>query len=451
MADQFSGSAFFQAYAPRLRAFLQPRISSRLRRRFDEDDVLASAFRSYFLREPTTSFDSENPWPLLVQIAVHKLARQVRTHTAERRGIDQEFGIAPDATGKTNDPVVEAELAEVLSMVETALDSDERESWQLRLQGYELSEIAERLNVSERTVRRHLDRAKVELQKLLDATLPTPQQPLLRSDWLAYSQFRLQRQIGVGAVGKVYQALDRQSGQTVAVKFLKKQFTQHPAARESILAEIEVGSRLHHPSIVRIDGIGATPNAGLFLVMDYLPGGNLAERLARRLPDLSQLKTWLLRLAEGLDAAHAAGVIHCDLKPANVLFDGNGHPQIGDFGLAQWMTGRIGRLKGGTPAYLAPELVDPMFGNPGPWTDVFGLAAIAFHALTGRPPFRGNSLEEVMAQVVDANPIAWPDECVAKIPTSWQELCGRCLSKQCLLRADSVAELRQLIAKLPVM
>lgn len=450
MDDRFTGSAFFQLYAPRLRAFLKPRISPRLRRRFDEDDVLVSAFRSFFLRESAADFVDGNPWPLLVEIAVHKLARQVRTHTAQRRGIGREFGTADDFAAGTNDPAVEAELAETIASIGEALASEERQAWQLRLEGYELTEIAELLNVSERTIRRHLDRVKVKLQNLIDAAKsPARPQASPRSDWLAYSNYTLQRQIGVGSVGKVYQALDKQSGKAVAIKYLKRHFTQHPAARESILSEIEFGSRLRQPAIVRIGGIGETPNRGLFLVMDYLPGGNLAERLARARPDLSQLKAWLLRIADGLEAAHAAGIIHCDLKPANILFDAHDDPLIGDFGLAQWLTGRNSRLQGGTPAYLAPELIDPTFGNPGPWTDVFGVAAITFHALTGRPPFRGNILEAVMSQVVAVNPISWPDDCDAKISVPWKELCRRCLTKQSSLRPSSIAELRSLIAGLP--
>ena len=458
MPDDFTTSAFFQTYAPRLRALISPRISPRLRRRFDEDDVISSAFRSFFLRPPSQISPAEdwNPWPLLVEIAIHKLARQVRRNMTQRRGIQQEIFGEEAVFDLSNSPAEEAELAEMLALVHDSLDAEERRVWQLRLDGYELLEIAKELAISERTVRRHLTHAKLKLSELLqaerhaDRQQPVPRIESEKTAWTSYADFTLKRQIGVGAVGKVYQAVDKRTGETVAIKFLKKEFTRHSAARESILAEIEFGARLRHPSIVRIEGIGTTPNDGLFLVMEYLPGGNLAEVLRQQLPQRIVLKSWLLALIDGLAAAHDCGIMHCDLKPANVLFDAEFRPNLGDFGLAQWMTGTVGGIRGGTPAYLAPEMLDPTFGTPGPWTDIFGLGAIVREALTGWPPYLGSSTASILSEILRPDPIAWPISLSTEIPPEWQNFCHGCLAKSTSARWCSVSQLRQVVATLPV-
>lgn len=456
MSDDLASSAFFRAYSPRLRAFLEPRISPNLRRRFDADDVLSSAFRSFFLRprNETDRADDWNPWPLLMEITIHKLARQVRRHQAASRAVVREQG-QPDQITAENLPGDLAELAEIQHSVEAALAAQERKAWRLRLEGYEILEIAEQLFVNERTVRRYLSQAKRRLKELLDASRsPDSVERTIVSAvdqvcWTPFSRYTLQRLIGVGLVGKVYLALDKHTETMVAIKFLKKEFLTSSVARDSILAEMRFGMQLKHPLIVRLHGIGETPNDGLFLVMDYLSGGSLAQRLRLDRPGFQALKGWLGDLIDGLEAAHAAGILHGDVKPANVLFDETNRPKIADFGFAQWMTGCGPEIRGGTPAYLAPELMDPMFGEPGPWTDVFGLGAIIRESLIGEPPFAGATAAEVFQQIVSADAIRWPDRMGVPIPASWRDFCDLCLRKATADRPSSMRELRAIAATLP--
>jgi RNA polymerase sigma factor (sigma-70 family) len=454
--ENWTHSAFFREHAPRLEALIRGRLAPRFRSRFDADDVVQSAFRSFFLR-PAPEFSALSKetdlWPLLAEIAVRKLGQQIRRHQAQRRDVRTERDPKDVSLPADLRPDEAASLTEIIGRVRNDLDDTSREAFLLRLQGYEILEIAQTLQISERTVRRQLAAAKQLLQRLLDlepvtdavGTAGTLDQQTFAT--LHFDDYRLHQWIGDGASGNVYRGTEKATGRTVAVKFLKKRFLFQPQWVDSFLREVQIVSRLQHPGIISIFGLGKTPNRGFFVVMEWASGGDLTQYTSGRRPEFGQLACWLAELVAALQHAHQHGVVHCDLKPGNVLIGANRQLLLSDFGLARkslnWSDHNVG--EGGTPAFIAPELVDSTWGAIGPWTDVFGLGAILFNLLTGRPPHDGSTMATVLQRAASSSPILWPLHIVDDIPPVWRELCDRLLVKNISQRfPDMVAVEREL-------
>ncbi len=452
-------SVFFRVHAPRLEALIRSRLSRRFQARFDAADVVQSAFRSFFLRPiPSTpaAGAEEDLWPLLAEIAVRKLSQQIRRHSTQRRSVATDVSDGREVASTAAGPAEAAGLSEIIALTQDALDETSRTAFALRLDGYEILEIAERLKISERTVRRHLSATKEILKRLLDLepTLPvaeiTSSAAISLSTSLSFDDYRLQQWIGDGAVGNVYRATEKSSGRIVAVKFIKKAFRFHPQAIASFRQEIQIVARLSHPGIIRITGLGRTPNQGDFLVMDWAPGGDLARHTAAHRPSLTEVCRWGMEIADALHHAHQQGVIHCDLKPSNVLIGSVGQLQLCDFGLARQLAGWSGDgvAPGGTPAFIAPELIDPSWGPIGPWTDVFGLGGILFNLLTGRSVHEGTTLDAMLKNIVEAAPVNWPPLSEQTIPLEWRTLINRLLAKSVIARWSDLALVRDSIQSL---
>src|SRR5262249_17945467 len=143
----------------------------------------------------------------------------------------------------------------------------------------------------------------------------------------------LLRQLGQGGMGKVYRGLLR--GEPVAVKLLRKPLRQHGAAVARFREEAELLARLRHPGIVAVRGYGQLPGGGQLLVMDLVEGTDLARVLAAGPVAVAEAVRWVSEAADALEHAHAQGVVHCDLKPSNLLLDTAGHVRVADFGLAR--------------------------------------------------------------------------------------------------------------------
>ena len=452
-------SAFFRTHAPRLEALIRGRLSPRFRSRFDADDIVQSAFRSFFLGQPSPSSPlskESDLWPLLTEIAVRKLAQQIRRHQAQRRNVTADVPLEDIARSTADGPDEAAGLAEIITLVQNGLDEPSRMAFTLRLQGFEILEIAETRNISERTVRRQLTAAKERLLKLLDrdAAEALAEQVVQPTDEpstvLRFNDYRLHQWVGDGASGNVYRATEKATGQMLAIKFLKKRFLFHPQSVATFLREIQVVSRLQHPGILAIRGLGKTPNRGFFLVMDWAPGGDLAWQVTAQRLELQQIRDWTEQLVAALAHAHQQEVIHCDLKPSNVLIGNQGQLQLCDFGLARQVAGRSDQTfgTGGTPAFIAPELVQPSFGEVGPWTDVFGIGAIVFNLLTGRPPHAGGTIDGILNCVVRDSPVDWPATTGDAIPPDWRAFCDGLLAKRVTDRCPNMASVQQRLAKL---
>jgi serine/threonine protein kinase len=226
-----------------------------------------------------------------------------------------------------------------------------------------------------------------------------------------FGRYEIIAELGRGAMGVVYKARDPKIDRFVAVKtvnlFSQNAEEQHEY-RERFFHEAQAAGRLLHPGIVTIFDTGEEPENRIpYLVMEYIPGQSLDRLLAEKTKKLP-LDTALLlaeELAEALDHAHGQGVVHRDMKPANILVTPGGHAKIADFGIAKMNLANL-TLPGhalGTPAYMSPEQLEgERVDNR---SDLFSLGAILYRMVTGYAPFQGNSAATVCFKVANRDPL----------------------------------------------
>jgi tRNA A-37 threonylcarbamoyl transferase component Bud32 len=266
--------------------------------------------------------------------------------------------------------------------------------------------------------------------------------PLLSPD-----DFLIRRLIGAGRVGKVYEAISKREDRPVAVKFLRKSFLNHPEVVQRFLEEFRTIARLRHPNIVGTAGLGRTLGGSYFIVMDLVNGLDLARVVARRAIAVNEALRWISTVCEAIEHAHEMGIVHCDLKPANLLLDDNGQIRVTDFGLARSNseeTPWASEIEGTAP-FMAPEQASESWGPIDARTDVYGIGAVLFTLLTGRPPFLGQRLPDILAQVITATPVISPAAIRPELPSSVVDLCEKCLAKAKAERFSSVREIREAI------
>src|SRR5579864_1060190 len=207
-------------------------------------------------------------------------------------------------------------------------------------------------------------------------------------------------------MGLVYRAYHSQLERTGAVKVLQA-MSPDPDTTARFKHEAQAIAQMRHPNIVNVYDFGeyeGTP----YMIVEYVPGGSLSTRLAKGLLDLATVQKYLRGIAAGLDYAHRKGVVHRDVKPANVLLTGEDTPVLADFGLAKLLQGSslksMTGMTTGTPAYMAPEQVTG--SKVGPAADRYSLATIAYEMLTGVIPFDGEALMELLYAQVHRYPPA---------------------------------------------
>jgi serine/threonine protein kinase len=221
-------------------------------------------------------------------------------------------------------------------------------------------------------------------------------------------QYELESEIGRGGMSVVYRARDLRLNRTVAVKVLPPELAYDPAIRTRFTREAQTSAQLSHPHIVPIYDVGDREGIAYF-VMSIVTGGNLAGHLARepRQP-INEVRRILGEIADALAYAHLRGVIHRDIKPDNVLLDGNsGRAMVTDFGIARAMEGGT-RLTAtgiavGTPTYMSPEQAEGDREIDGR-SDIYSLGVVAYQMLTGRVPFTGGNSMALLLKHVTARP-----------------------------------------------
>ncbi len=254
-----------------------------------------------------------------------------------------------------------------------------------------------------------------------------------------FGRYEIISEIGRGAMGVVYKARDPKIDRFVAVKAISLSGQNPEEEREyrhRFFQEAQAAGRLLHPGIVAIFDTGEEPeNHVAYIVMEYIAGQSLDRLLSGNSKKLS-LNTALLlagELAEALDHAHAQGVVHRDMKPANILVTKEGHAKIADFGIAKLdVTNRT--LPGevlGTPAYMSPEQLEgePVDGR----SDLFSLGAILYRMVTGYGPFQGNSAATVCFKVANRDPLR-ATSFDYDLPPELDAIIGRAMAKDAAQR-----------------
>jgi eukaryotic-like serine/threonine-protein kinase len=187
-------------------------------------------------------------------------------------------------------------------------------------------------------------------------------------------RYEIRRELGRGGMATVYLALDPNIRRQVAIKVLPRQFTHDPKYLARFQQEAETIAALEHPAIVPIYDFGEYNDAP-FLVMRYMSGGTLRDRLKGEPLPLDEIAAILQRVAPALDYAHEGGVIHRDLKPANILFDHMGNSYLADFGIARLAEASQTMTMIGTPAYMSPEQVESQVKLDGR-SDIYALGVM---------------------------------------------------------------------------
>jgi Tol biopolymer transport system component/tRNA A-37 threonylcarbamoyl transferase component Bud32 len=256
--------------------------------------------------------------------------------------------------------------------------------------------------------------------------------------------YEIVEQLASLETGDLYKASDTRLNRTVALKVLPPYFSGHPEMRERLEREARTIASLNHPNICTLHDIGQEdPSAGSgqaavdFLVLEYLEGETLAERLTRGALPLDEALTLAREVADALDKAHAQGVVHRGLKPSNIMLTANGTKLL-DFGLARWSaphdaaasasmapTRAASAVPGafaGPVDYMSPEQLEGHEGDAR--TDIFALGVVIYEAVTGRKAFEGKTRTILIASILTGDPDPMPDA-----PAALEHTVRRCLEK----------------------
>ena len=298
-------------------------------------------------------------------------------------------------------------------------------------------------------VRERLSRLR-EVEAQVDAMFPTPGSSPSPADPLEavppqIPGYEVQAILGRGGMGVVYKARDLRLNRPVALKMLLAGSHSRPEEIERFLRGAEAKASLRHSNIVQVHDVGDLDGRS-YCIMEYVEGGNLAQKISGVPLPARHAAELLTSLAEAVQAAHQGGIIHRDLKPANVLLTAEGTLKVTDFGLARRMDDPSGLTQSGatlgTPSYMAPEQAEGKTHAIGPAADIYALGAILYEMLTGRPPFQAATSSATLQQIISEDPVP-PSRLNSQVPRDLETICLKCLQKEPQRRYSSAAALAE--------
>src|SRR5262245_35851284 len=254
-------------------------------------------------------------------------------------------------------------------------------------------------------------------------------------------RYRIERVLGRGGFGLVYLAQDEQLQRLVAIKVPHPERVARPEDAEAYLSEARTVANLDHPNIVPVFDVGSTPNFPCFVVSKYIDGTDLATRLKQSRLSIHEAVVLAATVAEALHDAHKQGLVHRDIKPGNILLDRTGKPFVADFGLAL-REQDLGKGPGyaGTPAYMSPEQARGEGHRVDGRSDIFSMGVVLYELLVGRRPFKADSRDELLDQIVSLEPRP-PRQIDDAIPKELDRICLKALAKRASERYSAARDM----------
>jgi len=471
-------------FMTRLTALARAKLAMKLARRLDPEDVVMSAWRSFFVAADRGQIhvpDDDNLWPLLVTVTLRKLARQSAHHFASKRAIDTERrqldeSTWPEIASRDPTPAEAAQVVDDLERLMSRLSDKDRAILEARLQGEDLASIASLMGCTDRTVRRSLHRVRETYLKLHGdspsehhATLnlgspydsgapkgpkPTNAGPDVAQTTVAakpppqfsaayeFSDVVLQRLVGQGAFGRVYQGCLKTDQSPVAVKFLRKRFWNDPQTSQQLLSEVAIVSGLAHQGIVKHFGWGRSLQNAVFAVMEWIDGNDLTAWRQQSDKPIADVIRCGLAVCDAVGVVHDSGIVHGDLTPRNVIHRLDGSFVVTDFGFGRVIGEQGVKASAGTPGFLAPEQLCDAFGSVSPRTDIYGIGGLLFFLLSGKSPVSGPSIADSIAATLSLNRVEPVSAVNSSVPWQLDNLISTCLAKEPSDRPQSVWEVR---------
>lgn len=270
---------------------------------------------------------------------------------------------------------------------------------------------------------------------------------------LLNDRYQLLEKLGSGGMADVFRARDLMLDRYVAIKVLRKDYSINPEFQNHFRMEARSAANLSHPNIVTVHDFGFADNL-LFIVMELIPGKDLKQLIRERGRfTVEQGIPLIIQACAGLGYAHRAGLVHCDVKPHNMLVAPDGRLKVTDFGIARALATMTPSERTdvvwGSPLYFAPE--QAMGEAPSPASDVYSLGVVMYELFCGTPPFTASTADELARLHISARPIPIR-EYIPDIPTALEEIISKVLSKEPSARyrtADQLGRVLQKFGTLP--
>jgi serine/threonine-protein kinase len=267
------------------------------------------------------------------------------------------------------------------------------------------------------------------------------------------NRYRLLHQVGIGGTALVYEAYDQLLERPVAIKLLQESYARDVSFQERFRQEAKAAANLSHPNIVTIFDFGVDP-LGLYIIMEFLPGKDLKTKIKEygRYSETTAIPL-MIQACSGLGYAHRAGIVHCDIKPHNLLITRDQRLKITDFGIARALSSINADEKNdviwGSPLYFSPE--QTLGEAPSPASDVYSFGVVMYEMLTGRLPFEAATTDELI-QMHQTQPPPDPREINPEISEKMAEVINKILAKEPSARyrtADQLGRVLHLLQTKP--
>ncbi len=270
----------------------------------------------------------------------------------------------------------------------------------------------------------------------------------MREGTLLNDRYQLLDRLGSGGMADVFRARDLMLDRYVAIKILRKDYTANPGFQERFRQEARAAANLSHPNIVTVHDFGLAAEQ-IYIVMEYIPGTDLKSLLRRRGRfSVDEAIPLIVQACAGIGYAHRAGLVHCDVKPHNMLVMPDQRLKVTDFGIARALAtihpDERSEVVWGSPQYFSPEQAagEP----PSPASDVYSLGVVLYEMLSGMPPFNAPTAEELSRLHIEANPVPL-NEYIPDLPSSLEEIVMKVLSKEPSARYRTADQLGRVLLK----